>query len=550
MAKNIVDDLVTKFSLDAKDLKSQSQEIISQLNSMTKAAKSSSDAVQDITDPKSNKKNSIFSDKPTEHLKKAANDVKYFSKSISGLKDGLLDLAKVSRFMAPLGMISGLGYAAYKTAEWTKNIANMSTPMFYNSQRLNTSVGSLSSLGQAIATTGGNPNSIEGALGNIGSAQTQTRIFGTSALNPYLNALGVSIANNGAERKPLNVLLDIASSLHKNLEEKRLTRQDAYNILAAMGFSTDVANFLMQGKGAILSEINKENKNKVLTGQEVLAFKTLTSASAETTNAFNQLENTLAYKLTPASIQFYNALTYIIRNINNLFNHPKQELIHSAKTIGKVIGNFVAKPLGNDVLTRVNYKNLQNDIKYAGYEKSGILSLIGKRESGYDPNAYNTGTNALGFLGLSGSDPSLSKMTISQVLALQSATKGESYLNPGRRFAIGEYQFTHDTLQSLVSKYHLNPNMQFSQKTQQMLAALLIEDAIKNHVPLTSVWTSLKGIPANQLNASVNRDAKTINNNIGELHVHSNATDAQGIAHDIHKHLDYMTIAQANTGLK
>lgn len=574
--KNIIDSFITQFGIDSSDFKAKSKEINKTFDSLKDKSEKTAKSVKNsfskneqiLPAENSTKRNflsELFSGRSHKHLNQATKDVEKLHKSFSVLKNVFLGLMKgVSMFAPELLPLSAAAIGDYAITKFTTKIALQNTPFFFNAQRFNTPVSTLSALGQAISLTGGNANSVSSALGLISNSETQTRLFGNSALNPYLYALGVNFSKNGQARKPLDVLLDISKSLTNDVKAHRLTRQDAYNLLAMMGFSSDLANFLMQGSKTIIAQLRQEQLNPELTKKQVSEFLKVTNASAQLGIAFRTLENILAYQFSPFVIRSLNAMTFVLNKLNKFANNQ----IANSGNSGSYISNIyqgIASPYGG-TLQRPNYTNFLNS-KSLGY-------VIGKGESNNNYNSYNTGTfGNNGRIGHSGVNPNISKMSIQDILNWQLKTMHESSLNPGRLHAVGRYQFTYATLLNVARQNGISLNSLFNKKTQDKLFSDLIWQDAGNYISgktnnatmaikrIERDWTSAH---ANQqkifdalLTAKMeyNKDkanmasSKNVTTHIGTINIHTQATDAAGIAKALRDHTDYLVPIQANSGL-
>lgn len=575
--KNIIDSFTVLFGLDTSRFKKGAKEVEQQLDSLAEKGEKTGESVESALSGET-KKGRGRSKKATKelnnNLKESKKNVDKFKNSVSDLVAEFFNFKKMLKKIAPELTMLGIGYSGAKLFNWERSVANRNTPFYFQSQQLNTPISTLSGFGQAISTIGGNPDSILQALGIIGAAQTETRFFGTSRINQYLAHLGVPLANNGVARKPEDILLDLATALPKNIKNKRMTRQDAYNTLLMMGFAPDVANFVMQGRPTMMRELAKEQNIGTLSRQQVNEFKKVTAATADMSNAFMNMSRIIAYDLAPSIIDFSNMMTKIMGHISDIFNNDKNSKY--VKRLNKVVtGASKYNPGFISSMGKILHGNArQFSANLNG--PLGIGALIRRGESGGHYGAYNTGTNALGMIGHSGIDHNIKNMTLAQVMAWQANTKHLSYRNQARLFAVGAFQFNPTTLASVSKILGLNPNTKFDKKTQDEIAGYLIWQDAQNYLTgktndprhsaarLQRDWTSLRKVPYAQLKASLRATRAHYqsmmhsqhiahNTHVGTINVHTNATDGAGIAADIKKNLhysNYSTPMQANYGLR
>lgn len=107
-----------------------------------------------------------------------------------------------------------------------------------------TTADSLSRWQGAVRQSGGTAEAFIGTMQGLSSSLTELRLTGTTGILPYLQALGVSIADSNGKAKPLeDILGDIGDKLNK-LPNKG----DAFNIGKSLGLDEGTINLLLKGR--------------------------------------------------------------------------------------------------------------------------------------------------------------------------------------------------------------------------------------------------------------------------------------------------------------
>jgi muramidase (phage lysozyme) len=213
-----------------------------------------------------------------------------------------------------------------------------------------------------------------------------------------------------------------------------------------------------------------------------------------------------------------------------------------------------------------------------------LFNLIGKSEGTDKGKGYN---ESLGYGKWTDGPQDLSKMTLDQIDALQTSMLNKQIaagVDPKKASsALGRYQFIRTTLREIREKYQLDGSQLFDKKTQDQLAALRIRMAGSDDpATLAKIWASL---PKNQgdrggeygqgthvtysevqealrkvhsgaaadpryTNASAAAPGGNSQVNVDTINIHTQATDANGIARDIQGGMARnAAIRQANTGV-
>lgn len=466
-----IDKFIVKYIIDSSDVTKKSKELMKQFDDLEKKANQTAKAVSNAFKPvvdslgkvekahkaqskqaesakkaldtvaKSSKKkpkdkestqDKLINGKAEKNIKKANEGLEKTSKlfkSLSGGADGLIGaISDLVPALAPLAVFG----AIYKTGKFVNDMAAQVTPTFFNAQRFNTPISELSNLQRAAGFVGAKGSDINQALGTISMAETETRLIGNSPLNKILQVLQVPLSENNQARGPADILNNIANALQRDIKSGRISKQDAYNLLAMAGFSEGAQNFMMQPEAVREKEMNSQKGND-LTKAQVQALKNLTMATANLKNSFNELEINVAAKLAPALSDMENFLASIIQN--------------------PTLKNFNKNFKKNYPILSAPYKKMINDLNPFPASK----------------------------------DTTVKEKALNSVL----------------------FSFGLSATKDLTSQYNTAVN---NQKTQ-----------IQNH--------------------------STTHATIGDIHVHTQATDAKGISQDIKSHLNYSLISQANTGI-
>lgn len=153
-----------------------------------------------------------------------------------------------------------------------------------------------------------------------------------------------------------------------------------------------------------------------------------------------------------------------------------QKAVKNARTMGEVMQATELARRARSIATYGNHTNM--------------LDLIGAAEGTDKARGYN---ETLGYGAFTGGAVNLTGMTLSEVLALQKrmlAHPGNSYNSS----AVGRYQITKRTLESLMGELGLTGDRLFDENTQDELARALLRRRGNDLAGLRNEWEGLRGV--------------------------------------------------------
>lgn len=201
----IIDSLVVKLGLDTTDFQAGEKKVVKGLDNTKKGTEK---VGKDIAD--SGKRAAEF----FGQLEKAA-----------------------LKFFAVLTVGRGL-------SDFTRLVVGTGAQLDRVSGRLGTSADTLSRWQGAVRQSGGTAEGFLGTMQNLSASLTELKLTGNTGILPYLQALGVSIVDSNGKAKPLeNIIGDIGDKLNA-LPNKA----DAFNIGKNLGLDEGTINLLLKGR--------------------------------------------------------------------------------------------------------------------------------------------------------------------------------------------------------------------------------------------------------------------------------------------------------------
>ena len=208
MADTTIDSLVVKLGLDASDFQKGTKEVGQEL-----------DATRKTTD-------------------KTARDISANGKRAAEFF-GQLEKAAI-KFFAVITVGRGL-------SDFTRTIIQTGAQLDRMAGYLGTSADRLSRWQGAVRQSGGTAEGLMGTMQGLSGALTELRLTGTTGILPYLQSLGVSLADTNGKAKPLEqILLDISDAV-----KTKIPKGDQYNFMKLLGIDDGTANLLLKNRGEI-----------------------------------------------------------------------------------------------------------------------------------------------------------------------------------------------------------------------------------------------------------------------------------------------------------
>ena len=144
-------------------------------------------------------------------------------------------------------------------ADFTRTVIATGAAFDRASKNLGVGADTLSRWAGAVRQSGGTTESFLGTMQGLSQSLTELKLTGNTGILPYLQALGVSVADTNGKAKPLEQILgDIGDKLNK-----LPNRSDAFNIGRNLGIDDGTINLLLKGRSEVekLLATQKEYSN-------------------------------------------------------------------------------------------------------------------------------------------------------------------------------------------------------------------------------------------------------------------------------------------------
>lgn len=129
-------------------------------------------------------------------------------------------------------------------ADFTRTVIATGAAFDRASKNLGVGADTLSRWAGAVRQSGGTTESFLGTMQGLSQSLTELKLTGNTGILPYLQALGVSVADTNGKAKPLERILgDIGDKLNA-----LPNRQDAFNIGRNLGIDDGTINLLLKGR--------------------------------------------------------------------------------------------------------------------------------------------------------------------------------------------------------------------------------------------------------------------------------------------------------------
>lgn len=129
-------------------------------------------------------------------------------------------------------------------ADFTRIVIATGSALDRASKNLGVGADTLSRWVGAVRQSGGTTESFLGTMQGLSQSLTELKLTGNTGILPYLQALGISVADTNGKAKPLEQILgDIGDKLNK-----LPSRSDAFNIGRNLGIDDGTINLLLKGR--------------------------------------------------------------------------------------------------------------------------------------------------------------------------------------------------------------------------------------------------------------------------------------------------------------
>lgn len=393
------------------------------------------------------------------------------------------------------------GIAAGKMlVNWAGDIISTNASLSRMAANLGTSATALSSWGRSVEISGGDASGFQATVRNLSRALTEFKMTGTSGILPYLQMLGVGIADANGKALPFEQLL-------KNIGEalRRLpSRADAANIASAMGIDEGTFNLLMKGNEEVDKLIAKQREIGGMNDSNYQQLERINSKWREMSASVKATSDRIVSDLAPA---IESVMDEVI-DVNAAFDKSGGVV----KTVKDQWGEFVkVSPLGKMIDKVLPSANASvGPVKRSGGVSAAILAAQVQAESGGNPRAVNKGdirVTGSPSLGLAQFQPATAKQYGIDPMDPDQARRGQSmYMNDLFK------QF--GSVQKALAAYNWGPGN--------------LQKTIKAH---GDDW--MAHIPKSTREYVDKIEKSAPNMTIGQISVYSQATDAKGVARDI-----------------
>lgn len=208
MASTTIDSLIVKLGLDASDFQKGSKEVGKELDNARKTT-----------------------DRTARNISASGKRAAEFF--------GQLEKAAL-KFFAVITVGRGL-------SDFTRTIIQTGAQLDRMAGYLGTSADRLSRWQGAVRQSGGTAEGLMGTMQGLSSALTELRLTGTTGILPYLQSLGVSLADADGKAKPLEqILLDLSDAV-----KTKIPKGDQFNFMKLLGIDEGTANLLLKNRTEI-----------------------------------------------------------------------------------------------------------------------------------------------------------------------------------------------------------------------------------------------------------------------------------------------------------
>lgn len=129
-------------------------------------------------------------------------------------------------------------------ADFTRTVISTGAAFDRASKNLGVGADTLSRWAGAVRQSGGTTESFLGTMQGLSQSLTELKLTGSTGILPYLQALGVSVADTNGKAKPLEQIMgDIGDKLNA-----LPNRSDAFNIGRNLGIDDGTINLLLKGR--------------------------------------------------------------------------------------------------------------------------------------------------------------------------------------------------------------------------------------------------------------------------------------------------------------
>lgn len=485
-------------------------------------------------------------------------------------------------------------------ADFTRTVIATGATFDRMSKNLGTGADTLSRWAGAVRQSGGTTEGFLGTMQGLSQSLTELKLTGNTGILPYLQALGVSVADTNGKAKPLEQILgDIGDKLNK-----LPNRQDAFNIGRNLGIDDGTINLLLKGRSEV---------EKLLASQKAYSAEDAESArkAQERWEGVQLRIERITQKLVIDLIPAFERLSDKMEELANTSVPVLREIFDWIDKIDKITSKWTRSI--DDLLPKFSNPTLQK--LFGGYggtaaKLNPLTSMVGGVAAGGQKLTEFVNSDAVSkedrsaikgwsekLLGIFGLKPKNgTQSTASTPSVGTGTTRAERNNNPGNlnyagqtgavledgsnaRFAkfgstaegvsalarqlqrYGDRGL--DTISKIINKYAPSSENNTQAYIDALSKRLGVSGDQKLDLNDSSTLTGLiKGIARHEAGSDYLSDSDLMtglsmagvkggsqqpgNTSIGEIKVYTQATDANGIARDMRGAI----IQQANTGVR
>lgn len=391
------------------------------------------------------------------------------------------------------------------------------------SQNLNINASTISAWSNAQEIAGGTGDGLQSTMDMLSKSQTELQLTGQSGLIPYFSALGVSMADAYGKARPVNdILLDLSDRM------SGMDRTTAFNMGQMMGIDPGTLQLLLKGRTEVELMVKRQKEFSAVTKKQAEEASRLRRHLIESKQSFNAFGREILSSATPALEKVFE----IFSGFGDWMRENKEFV---QNFLGIIAGGFAAIGIA---MTPINL---------TAAALVGLAFAIAALKQDYD--AWKRGEDSL--IDWEKWGPSID-------LALEGLKKlreGAGYLIDKLAkeivmiglFISGDFEAAklaaHDFTYGTSEKFTAKPKKGKKLSASQVPSMVGIPNAA-----MAAQGAGAEAIAAQSAPGARQSIDRSIETNIGEVKVYTQATDAEGIAGDMGKSLDYLFTSQANYG--
>lgn len=465
--------------------------------------------------------------------------------------------AAFNSMVTTLGKVAAAYISVAAISKFATEIVKSEAAVGRYSKSLGISTEELSAWRGVAQTAGGSAQGITSTIANLTTEFIRFTQTGQSSVIPYFRALGVDLVDptTGRFKDMTEVLLETADAI------KGLSPVQARGALLGAGFTEDDINLLLQGRSKLESLLERQRGFGVISPEDAEAAKQLQESWAQLEQSFLSAGRNIVNATIPALTSLVKLLTNVGDVLAALFNKD-QTVAESMRLGARVSGQASSSETIDKVVETLKTKEGYRATPYKdslGYWTTGYGHLIDSRIVG-GPGPYASKWNTP----LSQNDATAILRadvlkTYSQLLNAQDVFfrgKKSGPVSADRIFA----QQTPEVQQSLINlafqlgvpgllkfkslwgsladkdmegaqRAILNSKLAAQTPTRAQDAARAFAGGLRAAAVAAPVVHPIPRGSSSSITSTTNTNSNDVR--VGEVNIHTKATDAKGIAAEI-----------------